>query len=692
MAEKENIQFTMNYQALKMFGRQQYSNAWAALSELVANGFDAKATDVHVYIDMREKQHSLIEIIDNGYGMDDADLKNKYAIIGRNRRKDNPGDKAAGRKGIGKLAALYLSDQYQIISIKDGDTIAWGVDVANYDDNSTPELTPIALADVNAACIDLWDAQRRQCGTMIRLMDVDLDRIGDRAIDALKQRLSNYFLFNENNRKLHLAIVRDANSTVTFETIEKTVAFDNMYFIYCAAGTTIPTQHKQIYSCFTDKSGNKHTLEFTKFIEDLPEKIVDAETRQEYTLKGDITIAGKTKQYELTGWIGVHSTIETKDAQANDKRFIRNKYYNPNQIRVYVRNKLANETFLSRLGLTGTYANYIEGEVCFDILDDDDLEDIATANRQEFTVEDARVDLLRYLLRGLCRQLIIKRSQFSEATSKAEKEINDKIRAQQKTSFARETHSDLLSAGVAPGKADELSFVISNKLTGGYDLKSSYKLFISHASKDHIFTDFVVNYLKHRGFCWDIDIDKTEIFYSSKGTDITSEIPLSTMIKTMLLDSNTDILFLTSNNFLDSQYCMFEGGAAWATRSVTGYSVISLDYNSIPEYLTNGKPEFVFSTKDRSSFELNEQSYTNLVVVLNRIIQHLNNNRIGAGKRTVTPILSPAFDDRVEMARKGKEPKDYMDDDLLEYWKIYVLDNLDTYFGTASSSPNLVTV
>jgi len=72
------------------------------------------------------------------------------------------------------------------------------------------------------------------------------------------------------------------------------------------------------------------------------------------------------------------------------------------------------------------------------------------------------------------------------------------------------------------------------------------------------------------------------------------------------------------------------GGDAWATRSVTGYSVISLDYNSIPEYLTNGKPEFIFSTKDRSSFELNEQSYTDLVVVLNRIIQHLNNNRMVA--------------------------------------------------------------
>ena len=675
-----------------MFGRQQYSNAWAALSELVANGFDAGATDVHVYIDMHDKQHSLVEIIDNGSGMDDIDLQKKYAVIGRNRRKGNPDDRATGRKGIGKLAALYLSDQYQIISVKDSNTTAWAVDVANYDDNSTPELTPITLSDVNIYCENIWDAQQRKSGTMIRLMDVDLDRIGDRAIDALKQRLSNYFLFNENDRKLHLAIARDKNASVIFETVEKSVAFDNMYFIYHSDATNIPSQQNEIVSRFTDKAGKEHTLQFERFIEELPTKIVDAESRNEYMLSGEITIAGKIKHYELTGWIGVHSTIETKDALINDGRFIRNKYYNPNQIRVYVRNKLANETFLSRLGLTGTYANYIEGEVCFDILDDDDLEDIATANRQEFTVEDERVDLLRYLLRGLCRQLIGKRLQLAKVMKNTEDEINNKIRAKQKTSFARETHSDLLSAGIDPGKADELSFVISNKLTGNYDLKSSYKVFISHASRDHIFTDFVVNYLKHRGFCWNVDIDKTEIFYSTKGTDITSEIPLSTMIKTMLLDSNTDILFLTSNNFMNSQYCMFEGGAAWATRSVTGYSVISLDYNSIPEYLTNGKPEFVFSTKDRSSFDLNEQSYTNLVIVLNRLIQHLNNNRGGAGKTTVGLIPFPEFDDRVEMMRKGKKPCDYMDKDLLAYWKTYVLDNLDEYFGTVSASPIPATV
>ena len=38
-------------------------------------------------------------------------------------------------------------------------------------------------------------------------------------------------------------------------------------------------------------------------------------------------------------------------------------------------------------------ANYIEGEISFDILDDDDLPDIATSSRQDF-LDDERIKLL----------------------------------------------------------------------------------------------------------------------------------------------------------------------------------------------------------------------------------------------------------------------------------------------------------
>lgn len=54
------IYFDFSYAALKLLGKNLYSNAANAISELVANGLDAKAKNVYVYIDMSDKEHSII--------------------------------------------------------------------------------------------------------------------------------------------------------------------------------------------------------------------------------------------------------------------------------------------------------------------------------------------------------------------------------------------------------------------------------------------------------------------------------------------------------------------------------------------------------------------------------------------------------------------------------------------------------
>ncbi len=571
-----SINFSMNYYALKTFGRQQYSNAWAALSELVANGFDAGAANVYLYINMVDKKNSVIEIIDDGSGMDEFDLTHKYTIIGRNRRLENPDDKAAGRKGIGKLAALYLSDNYQLITVvENGKPSAWGVNVGNKSDTDTPSLEAIELSKVNPICETIWEGVRNTHGTMLRLINVDLTRIGDRAIDALKQCLSNYFLFENLHSSLNLCIIRKANDPITFDRVQKQIAFDNMSHIYYSDISLIDTRTNTFTIEFYDKNHQRKSLTVDKVVEGLPTDIIGIQSGNKILISGSGTFYGVTKPYSLTGWIGVHSSIEKKIAIENDNRFIRNAYYNPNHIRVYVRNKLANENVLSRLDLTGTYANYIEGEVSFDILDDNEYEDIATANRQDFSIVDDRVKLLLEILRGLCRQLLTRRQELADKVTDEKRKTDTGIQSKQKSGFAKETHQDLISAGISPEKADELSVIIANKLKGEYELKTTYRLFISHAYKDRIFTDFVANYLKHRGFRWDKDADKTDIFYSSDGTDITDATPLADIIKKMILDANTDILFLTSKHFLDSQYCLFEGGAAWATRAILEYCIIA---------------------------------------------------------------------------------------------------------------------
>ncbi len=674
------INFSMNYYALKTFGRQQYSNAWAAISELVANGFDAGAKNVYLYINMINKANAMIEIIDDGSGMNELDLSEKYTKIGRNRREENPDDKATGRKGIGKLAALYLSDSYQIISKKDGKITSWEVDVSGKLDDDIPCLEPIDFNSEKIICSDVWSAFDFKSGTAIRLLNVNLERIGNRALESLKQKLSNYFTFDTMDCQLNVCIIANPQDSLVFEKINKQIAFDNMVHIYTSDKTLIVSQKNNFSVDFTDKMGNKKTIEIPKVIDNIPETVVGITPGNKIPTAGFAEFYGVTKQYAIKGWIGIHSTIDTESARKDDTRFIRNQFYSPNQLRIYVRNKLANENILDKLNLTGTYENYIEGELAFDILDDNDYEDIATANRQGFSVVDERVELLFQLTRALCLQLMARRQELADTLKIAKNKLDDVITSKQKSRFVQETHTDLRTAGIPEERADELSRVISNKLKGEYELKDSYKIFISHASKDRIFSDFITNFLQFKGFKWSKDYKDSDIFYSADGTDIEDGTPLSEIIKKMILDANTDILFLTSDSFMKSQYCLFEGGAAWATRAILEYGIIALDYNSIPEFLTNGKPEFAFNIKDRSSFNLNKQNYSNLVYILNRLISHLNNNRKISGEEEVALIDSPNFANLVQMKKEGKTDTDYMDKDVCEYWNTYVIEQLDDYY------------
>jgi HSP90 family molecular chaperone len=143
MNTENSIEFNFTYFALKALGNSLYSNPWVAVSELVANGLDAGAKNVKVLIDIRDKEHATIEILDDGCGMSYEDIANKYVIIGRNRRYEEPNEKKFGRKGVGKLAALYLTSHYYIFTKKSGEVSAWEIDTSLFKDSDIPKLRKV---------------------------------------------------------------------------------------------------------------------------------------------------------------------------------------------------------------------------------------------------------------------------------------------------------------------------------------------------------------------------------------------------------------------------------------------------------------------------------------------------------------------------------------------------------------------
>jgi len=107
---------------LELLSKDLYSNMYFVLAELIANSYDADAENVYVYIDDSE-----IRVEDDGNGMSPDNLNEQYLLVGgesrnseENSRTKNKKRLKMGRKGVGKLAALSISNGFKLVTVHDG--------------------------------------------------------------------------------------------------------------------------------------------------------------------------------------------------------------------------------------------------------------------------------------------------------------------------------------------------------------------------------------------------------------------------------------------------------------------------------------------------------------------------------------------------------------------------------------------
>lgn len=673
----DSVNFELTYAALKMFGKQLYSNVGSAISELVANGIDAEANDVYVSINIIDKHNATVEIFDNGNGMSSEDIKDRYIKIGYNKRTKQGSEKNTmlGRKGIGKLAALYLSDCFTIATKRIGGApTIWSLDVSTTKDDQNPQLVQKDTAiPSDLTCYEKFTESSK--GTLIFLQNVNFERMGDRAFESLESKLSNFFLYDAMSTKIWINIFNSLEDKGNFKLVKKRIAFKNMTFIFTDDTFSIEELSGSTFKVpYKDKLGNDKIREEKTIVQPFS-TILDVKD-----IEGEIN----SVPYKLKGWVGIHSSIDKETAEKNDDRYIKNQFYNPNQLRVYVRNKMGMANMLEHLGIARAFANYIEGEIVFDILDDDDLDDIATAGRQDFDTQDDRFIKLKEMMLKIGNALVAQRQALADRINEAKKKDDTQISTNAKAIFSREIHDEIEAISEFNQEAKlTLETIITNKIEGDVKIeaKAQYTIFLSHASKDKMISDCIYNYLKHLGFNGDLCSDNCEIFYSSSGLDTDNLEPLSKVIRDAIISKNNDILFLTSKNFNKSPFCLFEGGAAWATRSIGEFKVLSLSYDDIPTFLTNGKSEVSLGIKNEGDFQLDGIKYNQLVAVINRLINHLNKNREAIGSTKAATLSAISFPDKVELRKTSKTEADFMDQLLLEYWNTYVTENAAQYMA-----------
>ena len=622
----KSIDFSMTYLALKMFGKQLYANISAAIAELVANGLDANAENVYVYMDIIEKNNATIAIFDDGDGMDSDSLEKEYAVIGRNKRKELKPEEAVkkmGRKGIGKLAALYLSDKYYIITKKENmpSPEFWELDVSNIVNNEqTPRLEQVeVLTDDVMFLKNLIDAKK---GTIILLKNVKIKNFGDAAELALENKLANYFLTTKLSQKIKLCIRKKNNQKIKFKEVKKDIAHKNMAVIYTSSkkmfekieggdvkirDNNIPNQEKVFIT-------KREIFNFPTIVDTIIKDGSGKRSKVESAINGEIEIEGVKYPYVLEGWIGVHSTIEQEDSKLNCKNFKKNMHYNPNQLRVYVRKKLATSDFLNSLGLTATFLNYIEGEIEFDVLDVEGLEDIATAGRDNFSVQDERVQKLVLLCKGIVNKLVNKRKSIADELGKYKQEL-----AKKKEEEEREKIKERFRAGQIKSKpifehmpkshqeAVEDDFVQFSRAANLS--KPTKKILISHKGDCVEFGNFVIDVLLSVA----PELKNSIIFTSNADFGIPQGRDICEYLKDCFRE-DIFVIFLFSKSYYDSNICLAEAGAAWGTNREYANFVIDLSFNDIADPINRNQ-------KGAKLFAISEEDKKDMANELIRIIK-----------------------------------------------------------------------
>lgn len=339
LAHPYRMRLSLN--VLDHLGLNLYSNIPAVLSEVVANSWDADADRVRIDIDTVNKR---IVVTDDGIGMSQTDLNDRFLYVGYRRRDKEPtttakGRHVMGRKGIGKLSLFAIANTIQLETVKDNvasgcilRTSAIRKQMSTDEGEYHPD--PLDIADVMITV-----------GTKITLTDLRVKPTAG-TVSALRRRLARRF-----------SIIGPEHG---FE-----VEVD---------GTAIAVTDRDYYS----------KIEYLWTLGDAGDtysKLCTNATKTN-TLTG---LVDAPRGWRISGWVGTVDEQKSIDEETN-------------VVPVLAWGKLIHEDLLNAVKPAGVFAKYLMGELHANFVDQDGLDDIATSDRQSLKETDERYEALRRYL------------------------------------------------------------------------------------------------------------------------------------------------------------------------------------------------------------------------------------------------------------------------------------------------------
>ncbi len=568
---------SIDKKVIAILGPHLYGDTASIIAELVANSHDADAE--HCWITIKTGSAPEIVIEDNGIGMTPDEVNKYFLDVGYDRREERPitakKRRVFGRKGIGKLSAFSLAKKIELYSLKDGKRAGC---ILDYDKITKEGKDPDTIPDNS---IRFEKNRLSPNGTGTRLVLKDIQKNVNTTYYHLVNRIVRNFSIEFNKFQIFIAKNNGDPKKIDYTSLN---FFDKMDTI-----VTIGDDHKTKAE-LVRKNGipEKYKRVFT-YEDDLKKATTGAAGLVQIPRTIDVftKAGGKVKvAFTFNGWLGtivdkgeLRGLIFTEGASKDEQESIS---INDNRITIFSRDRVGEYDVLPKVQTEQIYDSYIIGEVYADIFEDDQLVDMAISNRRGYEETDERYRALIDDLKALIR-LIVQRKAEVQRIRNADKDIEEANKLKEEF-LGKSRTMTILREKLNEGEQKEVQDENLQFMRAAHLAQSTKKILISHDSGNKEYGFFLMRIFELLG----LDVNSSVIFTSYEPTGVPHGEKIYDYLKDCFRE-DMYVVFLFSRDFYDSNVCIAETGAAWATNRVHSNIVIDIDYPDIDKPIDNTK-------------------------------------------------------------------------------------------------------
>ena len=539
---------------LELLGPSLYTNIYYVLAELIANSYDAGAKNVYII-----QSDDAIIVEDDGSGMSyEGEIQTYLGVAKETRTEKNSilkvdGEerRKMGRKGIGKLAALSVSENVLIKTIKNNEKSGF---ILSRKVDASKKLTALSEEEITFKKI-------KKHGTSVVMQNPEYSI--HKTIKAIKNNLLKIFPIISQTFRIHIITNQDH---VIIED------FDQEMITGLGALITLGEEYKDLSESFN----------FENFVKQENEPKL---LKNEVAFSKNINLKNKDqeeKEYTLgiKGWIGAYK--ETKGRKGDNKDFP------DNFISLLSNGKVGEFNILPAVGNNRLTEVYVIGQLHVDLFEETELPDMALSNRQGYKTDDMRyIEVIDYVKETLLPKVIKMRNLYADYKNEEkkllkEKRGNDKEKELKSSvrKYKKQINNELID-GLSPfiGENEESVEKIIKNITNNaipfLDLKKEVdtgkkKILISHANikdRDRELSTLICQMLEFNG------VPSEYIIYTSS-MDSNKRPPVSggvlEYLRNFFVESMSTekmfVIYVTSQEMSTKWNPLLEVGAGWITQ------------------------------------------------------------------------------------------------------------------------------